>query len=139
MIDAANEMKCIISCEINPTFHFYSLIMTILHHGFYLLASACSTANGGCSHICSPTPSGPRCSCHQHYLLQQDHKTCRKVNTCHQSYLILPFATSIKSASCVSLYIYILEIHMKNQAIYFHHPWYLFLGEDIKAFTCVVR
>lgn len=40
------------------------------------IVNGCEKNNGGCSHHCEHTTSGPLCSCNQGYQLAEDLKTC---------------------------------------------------------------
>jgi len=46
-----------------------------------LCDSACDN-NGGCMHICHPTPRGPVCSCQDGFKLSSDNRTCDDINEC---------------------------------------------------------
>ncbi|XP_059149656.1 putative vitellogenin receptor [Physella acuta] len=43
------------------------------------LKTSCSTTNGGCEHICIPTPYNVTCVCSQGFVLQHNGKSCKKV------------------------------------------------------------
>ena len=36
----------------------------------------CSTNNGGCGHVCFPTPKGPRCGCAEGLILRETSSQC---------------------------------------------------------------
>jgi len=40
------------------------------------IVNSCEKENGGCSHGCEHTTSGPLCSCNHGYHLDLDRKTC---------------------------------------------------------------
>lgn len=40
------------------------------------IVNSCEADNGGCSHLCRHTSSGPVCSCNFGYQLDEDQKTC---------------------------------------------------------------
>lgn len=40
------------------------------------IVNSCETNNGGCSHLCRHTSSGPVCACNLGYQLDEDQKTC---------------------------------------------------------------
>lgn len=40
------------------------------------IVNSCETNNGGCSHMCHHTSSGPVCTCNFGYRLEEDQKTC---------------------------------------------------------------
>ncbi|CAL1294790.1 unnamed protein product [Larinioides sclopetarius] len=41
-----------------------------------LCASSCEGGNGSCAHKCQKTPQGPKCSCHEGYVLSKDGVSC---------------------------------------------------------------
>ncbi|XP_019639752.1 PREDICTED: low-density lipoprotein receptor-related protein 6-like [Branchiostoma belcheri] len=41
------------------------------------ISNACTTANGGCSHLCLARPGGRTCACDDDWTLQQDGTTCQ--------------------------------------------------------------
>ena len=45
---------------------------------FYLVSSACSINNGGCSHFCVPKTSGQECKCPTGLAVKQNGKTCEE-------------------------------------------------------------
>lgn len=40
------------------------------------IVNSCEASNGGCSHTCHHTSSGPVCTCNFGYRLEEDQKTC---------------------------------------------------------------
>lgn len=40
------------------------------------IVNSCEASNGGCSHACHHTSSGPVCTCNFGYQLEEDQKTC---------------------------------------------------------------
>ena len=40
------------------------------------LTDDCAFNNGGCSHLCLPTPTGRTCQCATGYILSSDDKSC---------------------------------------------------------------
>lgn len=40
------------------------------------IVNSCEAGNGGCSHGCSHTSTGPLCTCPHGYELDEDQKTC---------------------------------------------------------------
>jgi hypothetical protein len=40
------------------------------------IVNSCEANNGGCSHGCSHTSTGPLCTCPRGYELDEDQKTC---------------------------------------------------------------
>lgn len=40
------------------------------------IVNSCESGNGGCSHLCHHSSTGPICTCNSGYRLQDDHRTC---------------------------------------------------------------
>lgn len=40
------------------------------------IVNSCETNNGGCSHVCHHTSSGPVCTCNFGFRLEEDQKSC---------------------------------------------------------------
>lgn len=58
-------------CSFLPSLLFISL------QGIEMeIVDSCQEDNGGCSHGCEHTATGPRCSCHDGYVLSSDGKAC---------------------------------------------------------------
>lgn len=56
------------------------------------IVDSCQQDNGGCSHRCEHTATGPRCSCHDGYMLSSDGKACTGnlgYNSCYQDHVSL--------------------------------------------------
>ncbi|KAL2296494.1 hypothetical protein Nmel_015813 [Mimus melanotis] len=46
------------------------------------IVNSCEANNGGCSHMCHHTSSGPVCTCNFGYRLEEDQKSCTDINEC---------------------------------------------------------
>lgn len=56
------------------------------------IVDSCQKDNGGCSHGCEHTATGPRCSCHDGYVLSSDGKACTGnpgYNSCCQDHVCM--------------------------------------------------
>lgn len=74
-------------CSFLPSLLFVSL------QGIEMeIVDSCQKDNGGCSHGCEHTATGPRCSCHDGYVLSSDGKACTGnpgYNSCCQDHVCM--------------------------------------------------
>uniref|UniRef100_A0A3Q3EB07 Multiple EGF like domains 6 n=1 Tax=Hippocampus comes TaxID=109280 RepID=A0A3Q3EB07_HIPCM len=77
---AEDGRTCQVEWYHSTNYAFYSLSYSF----FFLDIDDCGNNNGGCSHHCQHSNSGPVCTCNQGYRLHEDLKTCVDVDECGQ-------------------------------------------------------
>ncbi|XP_025087886.1 low-density lipoprotein receptor-related protein 4-like isoform X3 [Pomacea canaliculata] len=82
--------------KIRDHLHGVMDIHAVQVNGVQTYINRCGKNNGGCSHLCLPSPGGVSCACPTGLLLQPDQKTC---NTVPREYLLFSGRGSIRRIS----------------------------------------
>lgn len=74
--DRMENSVTVSSCGLLPISHRLINVIHISKGIEMEIVNSCGNNNGGCSHQCQHSNSGPVCTCNQGYRLHEDLKTC---------------------------------------------------------------
>ncbi|XP_046864726.1 low-density lipoprotein receptor-related protein 4-like [Xenia sp. Carnegie-2017] len=90
----------------------------------------CSNDNGGCDHKCNKLKFGHFCSCRPGYKLEEDEKTCRKIDECDEfqqcSQICEVFNKTVQPLRCSCVAGYRLDKDHRTCKAIDRHPYLVF-------------